>query len=248
MRPIIIFEIFRPLSELLSNRTGFFNSRTRGQSVEPALEIGKISNLLALALVQAPSVAGQSAPLRLAQASAPADRNIKAVRSDLDRHEKTAKGLRPGASGAKRTLKLLGLSEKRLQSSANKSHPSWLDTNARLQALKHRLTELAAGRNPDAAPAAASPPAAPAASASQPASGAVPADPKLAKAVADLGQVEADFAQMAPGDKNRGRQLIAALNKIATALKAYPNRKDPDWVKAAGRAPGPGCHNLHRAL
>jgi hypothetical protein len=183
------------------------------------------------ALPPVPSgTAAEKGLVRLAQATAPADNYIKAAIGDLDRLEKQAAGMKPGASGAKRTLKLLGLTEQRLNGSANKAHPSWLETNQRLQALKRRLTDLAAGKSPGAAPATAGQPA-PAKSAA-PAGGA-PADPKLAAAMAEIRRLDAAVEQMAPGDKVKGRQYINELNRVAASLKAYPNQKDPDWAKAA---------------
>ncbi len=72
------------------------------------------------------------APYQVAQASAPADSAIKAVGGDLDRHEKSAQGLKADATRAKQILKLLGISEKRLNGSKNKEHPSRVATNQRL--------------------------------------------------------------------------------------------------------------------
>ncbi|MDP6709174.1 MAG: hypothetical protein QF893_22770 [Alphaproteobacteria bacterium] len=195
----------------------------------PTVLIGGLVAILMLPA--APSRAAPERPLvRLAQATAPADNAIKAAIADIARFEKQAATMRPGASGAKRTLKLLGLTEQRLNGSANKSHPSWVETNQRLQTLKQRLTDLAAGKRPGAAPAAASQPAPvkPAAPV-----GGAPSDPKLAQAMSEIRRIGAAVDQMAPGDKAKGRQHIGELNKVAASLKAYPDQKSPDWIKAA---------------
>ncbi len=187
-------------------------------------------------LALAPQVLGQTAPMRLAQASAAADNNIKSANSDLDRLEKQAKGLRPGASGAKRVLKLLGLTQGRLNSSPNKNHPSWVQANERLGMLKNRLLELAAGRNPDAAPAAATTPA-PTTPDAKPVKPETPPgsslNPRLARATSELNRINTAFQAMPPGDKVTGSRLINDMNKVAAELKAYPNRRDPNWVRAA---------------
>ena len=73
-----------------------------------------MSRLTAACLICCLSIAGlpafaageDAAPVRLAQASAPADNAIANARKDLDRYENQAKGVRPGASSAKRILKL----------------------------------------------------------------------------------------------------------------------------------------------
>ena len=106
-----------------------------------------------------------------------------------------------------------------------------MDAKNRLQALKQRLTDLAAGKTPGAAPAAA--PAAPAPTQPAQTSSPTPADPKLAGAAAELARIDAAVEAMSPGDKVKGQQYVNELNKVAETLKAFPNRNDPDWKKAA---------------
>ena len=86
----------------------------------------------------------------------PADSMIAAVVADLDKYEKQAEGLTPKhKSYINRILRMLPMTESRLKSSRNKSHPSWIEASNRLNALKQRLTDLKAGKTPSAAPKAA---------------------------------------------------------------------------------------------
>ncbi len=181
-----------------------------------------------------------SRPLVVAQATAPADTAIKAVQGDLARFEKQAANMRPGASGAKRTLKLLRLTEGRLNGSRNKSHPSWVEANDRLQALKARLVALAEGRTPGAAPAktaapetaapkTAAPKASAPAQAAPAATGPGPADPNVERAGRELKLIDRQVAGLRPGDRRGGMRFLKDLGRIAKALNAAPDKKHPVW-------------------
>jgi len=94
----------------------------------------------ALSISSAAPAQDASPMLQVAQATAPADDNIRVVVADLDRYEKQVAGLHSGQTGsAKRILKLLKQSEERLNTSPNTGHTSWTEANARLQALKGNI-------------------------------------------------------------------------------------------------------------
>ncbi|MDH3241543.1 MAG: hypothetical protein OEO83_12855 [Alphaproteobacteria bacterium] len=96
----------------------------------------------------------------------PADNAIKSTRQDLTRLENQAKGLTPSRkANIKRLQRLVKITRQRLDGSANKSHPSWVETDARLSRLETALEAMLAGRKPapaSAAPSQAAKPAAPA--------------------------------------------------------------------------------------
>jgi len=87
--------------------------------------------------------------------AAPADAQIKSALDDIQRFESQTAG-NPSSATINRTLKLLGLTRQRLDSSPNKSHPSWAEADAKLNALVQRLQSPAA---PAASSSAPSPPA-----------------------------------------------------------------------------------------
>lgn len=90
----------------------------------------------------------------------PADNAIKSVRQDLTRFEKQAKGLSPARkANIKRMQRLVKITRGRLNSSPNKTHPSWIETDARLSRLEKGLETMLAGKPPAPAPAAAPAPA-----------------------------------------------------------------------------------------
>jgi hypothetical protein len=96
--------------------------------------------------------------------SQPADNTIKNVMGDLTRYEKQAKSLNPSRkANIKRMQRLLKPTRQRLNGSANKSHPSWVETEARLTRLEKALATMLAGKRPAPAPARTAKPAAPAA-------------------------------------------------------------------------------------
>ncbi len=115
----------------------------------------------------------------------PADNAIKSVRQDLTRFEKQAKGLTPARkANIKRMQRLVKITRGRLNSSPNKTHPSWIETDARLSRLEKNLETMLAGKPPAPAPAAVAPAPAPAPSrAAKPAAPAAapPAQQKTAR-------------------------------------------------------------------
>ena len=77
----------------------------------------------------------------------PADSAIKAVMWDLDRFEKEVRKLGPKRKAQfKRINQLLRLTERRLQGSNNKDHPSWVEAAARLETLRKVLAARIAGK------------------------------------------------------------------------------------------------------
>jgi hypothetical protein len=80
---------------------------------------------------------------QVTQSTMPADDNIRVVVADLDRHEKELDRYKKPLFGchhierwAIRNRTQLEQTERRLNSSPNKSHASWAEASERLQALK----------------------------------------------------------------------------------------------------------------
>lgn len=172
--------------------------------------------LLALSLFASGFASGPS----MADATAPADGQIKAVLADLDRFEAEARTLSPSRSANIRRLqRSLDLAEQRLASSPNKTHPSWEQAAARLATLRTSLDGLLAGNT---APATAAPPP-------QPVSA---GDPELADFTSRVTALEADAAAMGPGDVDAGNALVGRLNALIAEYKTKP-RQGAGWSSAA---------------
>lgn len=196
--------------------------------------VGAIAVLL-LAIPSLPAFAGADAPVRLAQASEPADNSIKAAIADVDRFEKQAQSMRPGASTAKRTLKLLGLTEGRLNSSTNKAHPSWIETNERLQALKQRLTDLAAGKTPGAPPAKS---AAPTRSGSQPTTtkkapattnAASASEQRVGAALKRMRELEVSAERITAAQPQAAAGIVNGLTALSKGMVVSEDKQDSRW-------------------
>lgn len=98
-------------------------------------------------------------------AAEPADSQIKGALFDIEKYEQqTTPAYLSNKSSVNRTLRLLKLTRQRLDSSPNKSDPSWVAANNRLEAL---VARLAAALNPAASPVAVTPSPAPAVPQSQ---------------------------------------------------------------------------------
>lgn len=103
-----------------------------------------------------------------AAASEPADREIAAAIADIERYEQEYGGLSEArAANVNRVKRLLGLTRERLDGSAHRDDPSWIEADQRLEALLAHLDGLlappaAAGSAAAVAPeAATASPAAP---------------------------------------------------------------------------------------
>ncbi len=186
----------------------------------------------ALLALLAPAVA-------FAEMPAPANSQIQAVYDDLDRFEQQAAGA--SKNSANRILKLLKLTEGRLQGAPDQEDPSWQAAADRLAALRQRLDNIAAGRPAQAATAPASP--APAAeSADTPAIQAAPAieaappleggDPVVSAAASDITRISALTDQLAPGDKATAKQYLSELQAIGNDLRGVAT-KDEAWSATA---------------
>ena len=160
----------------------------------------------------------------------PANSQIKSVYGDLDRFEQQAAGAN-NASGAKRIMRLLKLTEQRLQGAPDQGDPSWQAAAARLTALQQRLNDIAAGKPAASAPAAASPTVQ-----SPPALQAAPAivdsDPVVAAAMQEIARISDLVDRMAPGDKVAGRQYVNELTAVSRTLRGV-SKKDQAWSEAA---------------
>ena len=130
----------------------------------------------------------------------PADGNIKAVMDDLTRFEQQL-GSNPSPSTVNRTIKLLELTRKRLESSPNQTHPSWAEAAQRYNELVNRL------RSPAAAPAQ------PAQSTSAPAATPAPAQPA------------------APAARQLISQDVARLRKLQRDIEGATRTIDQGGVK-----------------
>ncbi|PCJ56696.1 MAG: hypothetical protein COA79_17995, partial [Planctomycetota bacterium] len=82
----------------------------------------------------------------------PADGMIKAAQNDLAKYEKQAKGIAPGnKNSVNRITRFLPMIKGRLASSKNKTDPSWVQTNKRLEVLIATLAALKDGKKAPAA-------------------------------------------------------------------------------------------------
>jgi hypothetical protein len=75
----------------------------------------------------------------------PADNAIKSAANDLSRYEKQLTGRQVSKNSARRNLKLLKLTRQRLNSSTNKTHASWIETEKRLTQLETQLQAIVSG-------------------------------------------------------------------------------------------------------
>lgn len=169
--------------------------------------------VFALSII-APAAAYCDAPV-------PADNQIKAVYADLDRAESEARGLTPNrTANISRLGRNLDTMEQRLNSSPNKSDPSWIDASNRLQALRQALSDLSGG---SAATATAS---------AQPAATANPALDAFTSKVTGL---ETDAGAMAAGDVDTANALIGRLNDLVAEYKTASRSGGTGWADAAKR-------------
>ena len=174
-----------------------------------------------------------------AQAPAAANSQIQAVYDDLDRFEQQAQGA--SKSSANRILKLLRLTEGRLQGAPDRDDPSWQAAADRLAALQQQLSDIVAGK-PATAPAQAASPAPAAPASGTPEIQAAPTleappqidsgDPVVSAASADIARLSALADQMAPGDKATAKQYLDELQAIGTELRGV-GTKDAAWSETA---------------
>ncbi|MCB1122598.1 MAG: hypothetical protein KJT03_13680, partial [Verrucomicrobiae bacterium] len=91
-------------------------------------------------------------------AAEPADNQIKGAIMDIERFEGQFLGATSAnASAVNRSLKLLNLTRQRLDSSPNKSHPSWKEADQRYNALVAHMNNLINGGASSSASAAPAP-------------------------------------------------------------------------------------------
>jgi hypothetical protein len=167
-----------------------------------------------------------------AEDPAAANSQIQAVYDDLTRFEQQAVGA--SKSSANRMLKLLKLTEGRLQGAPDQADPSWQAASQRLATLQQQLGDIAAGRPATAAaPAPATEtPAVEATPAIEPAPPIVSSDPVVAAAASDLARISSLVDAMAPGDKVTAKQYLNELGEIGNKLRGVGN-KDQAWADTA---------------
>ncbi len=176
-------------------------------------------------------------------AAAPADSQIKSALQDLERYEQQfPASATVNPSSARRTLKLLGLTRQRLDSSSNQQHASWQEADARLKAL---IARLDAAVNPSSSP----PPSAPQPTASQPAATqttqSIPAAPqmisqyrvRIQKILRDIKSATDTMDQSGVKpfqDPEYVAKLEQAAGRFQASLAKYQNfANDPDVVAAS---------------
>jgi len=177
----------------------------------------------------------------------PADDVIKNALADLERYEGQASSLSPGQSaGANRILKLLRLSRDRLDSSPNKTDPSWIAVDERYAILQSSLEEIVSPSQPatsspaaaSATPTTATPP--PAATTATPAQATTASDvPELVsgqrvqvrKLARDIQNSRESISTSGPSAFQDPANVTARkerLDQYAAALARYPQVDDPD--------------------
>lgn len=166
-------------------------------------------------------------------AAAPADRDIAAAITDIERFEAEFAELEEArATNVKRAQRLLEISRERLDASANQDHPSWVEADRRLTALlDHMEALLEGGGAATATPPTATPPTGTSPAASE---GEQPAAATAQTQAATQTQANAP-AEMISQDRAR----IAKLNRdIDSAIATLDQGgaepfQDPNYV--AGR-------------
>ncbi len=183
-----------------------------------------------LALMLPALAAGPAA----AEEPTPANSQIQAVYDDLARFEQQAVGA--SRSSANRILKLMKLTEGRLQGAPDQGDPSWQAASQRLATLRQQLDDIAAGRPAAAEAPAPTPatetPAVEATPAIEPAPPLVSSDPVVAAAASDLARISTLVDAMAPGDKVTAKQYLNDLGEIGNKLRGVGN-KDQAWADTA---------------
>ncbi len=181
-----------------------------------------------------------------ASAIEPADSVIKNALADIERFEQQASGLTPQrASNARRILKLLNLSQERLNGSSNQSDPSWQAVNQRYDSLKGQLESLldpAASASASPVPTQSAAPTRSVSSASSNSSG-VPdlvsgQRVRVKKMVTDMTNILNDLVTTGPSTFQSPDEVTARqkrLKQFEEALTRYPQVNDPD-VQAAQKA------------
>ncbi len=189
-----------------------------------------VAALLA-ALLAAPAVQAQSEP---------ADSHIKGALFDIERAEKQVPSLTPSRkANIKRMQNALEMTEERLAASSNQDHPSWIEANERLQALKSQLAELAGGGSGTTAATGGTAGGSTGASSgsgttsSQAAQPAQPAtDPTLRRLQSELNMIGRQVGNLKPGDHGVATRHVTDTMRVGQELAAYPNRQDPAWQEA----------------
>lgn len=173
-------------------------------------------------------------------AAEPADSQIKGAMMDIEKYEAQFAGqTSSNASTVNRTLKLLGLTRERLDSSPNKSDPSWLEADARLTVLTQHLQSLA---NPSSANPAPGP--APTITAPQPAQPVAGAQMisqqrvRIQKLIRDIASATETMDQNGVGPfqdaayVDQQNAILARFKESLALYSEFPN--DSDVVEAAG--------------
>lgn len=172
------------------------------------------------------------------------DNIVKNAQIDIARFEKQASGLTAARrSNAKRILKLLELSQARLENSTHKDDASWQAVNQRFQDLRTQLERLIAGK-----PVATQNQALSKEEKTETSSKQVAARQKQAvaplvsgqrvrvkKLARDIKSVSDSILTTGPStlqDRNKISAYQKKMKQFATALGRYPQRDDPDVQQA----------------
>ena len=158
--------------------------------------------------------------------------DLRGILYDIDRAEQQMPSLTPSRSAnIERLQNSLSRTADRLQASANKDHPVWLDATARLDRLNTGLAALAAGRLPGTAPATQSP--APA-EVQIPTPAPAPVQQEILLISSDVAKlsrlrrsVESSFADMRAGvASDEAQAYLDRLTAIDAQLAAMPRHPD----------------------
>lgn len=174
----------------------------------------------------------------------PADSQIKGAILDLERYEGQFLGkTSANASSVKRSLKLLTLTRQRLDSSPNKSHPSWAEADQRYKTLVAHMNNLVNGNAGASAPASAAPAPRPQAQASRTANASASNQPMISQYRVRIKKIQRDIASVFDTMDKGGvkpfqdpayvRKFETSAQRFRESLTTYdPWKTDPDVVRA----------------
>ena len=143
-----------------------------------------------------------------AQATEPADSNIKAAIYDIDKYQKSTANIDPKRkANIKRALNMLELARQRLDGSQNKSHASWIDADKRLLTLQERLQGLLSNTASNTM------------------------DSKLSSAVAAIASLQTNVSQQPPGDRTAAKVNMSRLKQIESLLRSTQSKQHSKYAE-----------------
>lgn len=174
----------------------------------------------------------------------PADRQIEGALLDLERFEGQFLGQTSAqASSVNRNLKLLTLTRQRLDSSPNKSHPSWAEADQRYKTLVAHMNNLINGNASASAPASTAADPGPQAQVSGAATASASNQPMISQYRVRIQKIQRDIASvfdtMDKGgvkpfqDPSYVQKFETSAQRFRESLSTYdPWKTDPDVVRA----------------